>query len=183
MEAGAIIIGQFEGEKAPEGAAAAADKKLGGAIAAMVKQGDIKGKLNEITLIHSLGKLPAGRVAIVGLGKKKELTVNKMSGAFAEALRFLRGKNVSDVASIVLGDGVNDIKAEDAVTTMAEGAILGLYTFKQYMTKKENGNQEIKTITITGQNKSAIEKAIEKGKIVGEAVNWARDMVNEPSNH
>jgi leucyl aminopeptidase len=183
LDTGAILVTHFEGEKTPEGAAAAADKKLGGAIAGMIKQGDIKGKLNEITLIHSLGKLPAGRVAVIGLGKKKELTVNKIGGAFAEALRFLRGKNVSAVASIVIGDGVNDIKTEDAVTAMTEGAILGLYTFKQYVTKKENGNGEIKTITITGENKSLMEKAIEKGKIVGEAVNWARDMVNEPSNH
>ena len=80
IDTGAIIVSQFEGEKAPEGATDATDKKLGGAIAEMIKQGDIKGKLNEITLIHSLGKLPAGRVCIIGLGKKKELTINKMTG-------------------------------------------------------------------------------------------------------
>lgn len=67
----AIVVNHYEGMKRPEGDAAAADKALGGAITQLIKQGDIKGKSNEITLIHSLGKLPAARIVVTGLGKKK----------------------------------------------------------------------------------------------------------------
>jgi leucyl aminopeptidase len=88
----AIVVNHFEGAKRPEGAAAAIDKILGGAISNLVKQGDIKGKLNEITLLHSLGKLPAGRIVVLGLGKKQELNLNKVRGAMAEVCRYLRAK-------------------------------------------------------------------------------------------
>ena len=181
-KADAIVVNHFEGMKRPEGDAAAADKILGGAIAQLIKQGDIKGKLNEVTLIHSLGRLPAGRIIVVGLGKKKELTINKIRGAVAETCRYLRSKGVTSVASTAQGVGINSITTEDAVQAMTEGALLGLYAFRRHITKKENNFGEIKNFTIVGREKRQMEKAIDKGTILAEAANWARDMVNEPSN-
>jgi leucyl aminopeptidase len=177
-----IVVNHFEEMKRPEGDAAAVDKALDGAIAQLIKQGDIKGKLNEVTLIHSLGRLPASRIIVVGLGKKKELTGNKIRGAVAETCRYLRGKGVTSVASITQGDGINEIKSDEAIQAMTEGAMLGLYAFRRHITKKENNFGEIKQFTIVGKEKRQLEKAIEKGKILAEAANWARDMVNEPSN-
>jgi leucyl aminopeptidase len=182
IKADAIMMNHYEGMKRPEGEAAAVDKALGGAITQLIKQGDIKGKLNEVTLIHSLGRLPAGRIAVVGLGKKKELDTNKIRGALAEACRYLRGKGIASVASGVQGAGIDNIKIDDAVQAMTEGTVLGLYTFRRHMTKKENDSGEIKQFTIIGKEKRLLEKAIEKGQILAEAANWTRDLVNEPSN-
>jgi len=181
-KAGAILVTHYEGVKSPEGEAAAADKVLGGAISSLIKQGAIKGKLNEITVLYSLGKLPAERVVIIGLGKKKELTADKIRGAAAESCRYLRGKGATDIAAVAIGAGENGIKSDEAVRAITEGALLGLYTFKRHMTKKEDDNKEINTLTIYATNKSQAEKAIVPGKVVAEATNWARDMVNEPSN-
>ncbi|OGN97581.1 MAG: leucyl aminopeptidase [Chloroflexi bacterium RBG_13_51_18] len=182
IKTGAIIINHYEGLRQPEGAAADIDKKMDGAILKLIKQKDIKGKLNEITLIHSMGKLPAGKVVVLGLGKKQELTVNKLRGAIAETCRYLRGKSITSVASVITGEGINRIKTEDAMQAMTEGAVLGLYAFRKYITKKENDFGEIKELTIVGKIKKSIEQAINKGKIIAEAANYARDMVNEPSN-
>ena len=182
IKAGAIIVNHFEGVKRPEGDAAAVDKALDGAISDLIKQGDIKGKLNEITLLHGMGRLPASRIVVTGLGKKKELTANKVRGAVAETCRYLRGKGVTSAATIVQGAGTNEIKNDDAVQALTEGALLGTYTFRRHITKKENNFGEIKEFTIVGREKRQIEKAIERGKILAEAANWARDMVNEPAN-
>ena len=183
IAAGAIIVTHYEGLKRPEGETATVDKALGGAIASLIKQGDIKGKLNEITLVHSLGKLPAGRIAVVGLGKQAELTLNKVRGAIAEAGRYLRGKGVTTVATIVMGAGVNGLKTEDAAQSVTEGARLGLYTFRRHKTKKSNDNSgEIKELQVVDKAKAIVNRAINKGTIIADAANWARDMVNEPSN-
>ena len=66
IEAGAIVVNFFEGMKHPEGETDTVDKALDGAISQLIEQGEIKGKANEITLIHSLGRLPAARVVVVG---------------------------------------------------------------------------------------------------------------------
>ena len=68
IKAGAIVVNLFEGMQHLDGDLATIDKALEGAITQLISQGEIKGKLNEITIIHSLGKLPAARIVIAGLG-------------------------------------------------------------------------------------------------------------------
>jgi leucyl aminopeptidase len=185
IKAGAIIVNHFEGRKRPEGDTAAVDKALDGAITQLIKQGDIKGKLNEITLLHSLGKLPASRIVVTGLGKKPELSINKVRGAVAETCRWLRQKGVTSIASVAQGAGTNGISLESAAQAVTEGALLGLYAFRRYITKKENDFGEIKEILIVCREKEKplSEQAITRGRILAEATNWARDMVNEPANY
>lgn len=185
IEADAIIVNHFTGTRQLSGDTAVVDRALDGAISKLIKQGDIKGKLNELTLLHSLGKLPADRIAITGLGKKQELTINKVRNAVAETCRYLRKKGVTSIASGAQGAGIKGINNESAAQAMTEGALLGLYTFRRYITKKENDFGEIKKLLIVGneREKPLLERAISKGRIMAEAANWARDLVNEPSNY
>jgi leucyl aminopeptidase len=185
VKTGAIIVNHFKGVKHPEGAAAAVDEALDGAISRLIKQGDIKGKLNEITLLHSLEKLPAERIVITGLGKKRELTVDKVRSTVAETCRWLRQKGVTGMATIVQGAGINKINIEDAAQAVTEGALLGLYTFRRHITKEENSFKDVKELVLVGDEKEKplIERAINRGRSMSEAVNWARDMVNEPGNY
>ncbi|MFC2002917.1 leucyl aminopeptidase [Chloroflexota bacterium] len=185
VKADAIIINFFEGTDQLEGDIANIDKALDGAISQLIGQGEIKGKLKEVTLIHSLGKLPASRVVVVGLGKKQELSQDKIRGAVAEACRLLRQKGVENIATIPLGAGIASISLEGSGRAIAEGALLGLYTFRQHITKAaEHG--EIKEFTIVGADNTKIpllEQRCNEGRILAEATNLARDMVNEPANY
>jgi leucyl aminopeptidase len=185
IKADAIIVNHFTGTRQLSEDTAVVDRALDGAISRLIKQGDIKGKLNELTLLHSLGKLPADRIAITGLGKKQELTISKVRNAVAETCRYLRKKGVTSIASGAQGAGIKGINKESAAQAVTEGALLGLYAFRRYITKKENDFGEIKRLLIIGneREKSLLERAISKGRIMAEAANWARDLVNEPSNY
>jgi len=184
-KADAIIVNLFEGTEQPDGDIATLDKALGGAISQLISQGEIKGKLKELTVIHSLGKLPADRVVVAGLGKRQELSPDKIRATVAETCRLLRGKNVENIATTPQGVGIADITLEGASQAITEGALLGLYSFRQHITKEaEHG--EIKQLTIVGSNKTALpslEKGSSGGRIMAEATNLARDMVNEPPNY
>lgn len=181
----AIIVNYFEGQEGLAGDIAALDKALNGAITQLIEQGDIKGKPDEITLIHSFGKLPALRVVISGLGKQQELDLNKIRGSAAETCRWLRNKGAATIATVTQGADINGISTEDAVQAVTEGAILGLYAFRKYITKKDDDFGEIKQLLIAGspEAKPAIKRAIARGKVLAEAANLARDMVNEPANN
>ena len=126
---GAIIINFFEETEHLDGDIAKIDNALDGAISELIRQGEIKGKLNEVTIIHSLGKLPAGRVVIAGLGKEKELSLDRVRGSVAETCRRLRQKGVDTVATIAQGSGIAGITLEKAAQAVTEGAILGVYSF------------------------------------------------------
>ena len=185
IEAGAIVVGFFEGMENPDADTAVVDKALDGAISQLIDEGEIKGKLNETTLIHSLGKLPAARVVVVGLGKQDELSPDKVRGAVAVTCRLLRRKGVGTVATVALGAGAGDITQEGSAQATAEGALLGLYTFRRHKTK--NGeDSEINELTIVVSDSaavSALEQGCRKGIILAEATNLARDMANEPANY
>ena len=185
IEAGAIIVNFFEGMPQLDGDIATIDRALDGVISRLISQGEIKGKLNEITIIHSLGKLPATWVVIVGLGEQQKLSRDKVRGAMAETCRFLRQKGVDDVATVAQGVGVAGISPESAAQAVTEGALLGVYSFRRHMTKEaEHG--EIKQLTIVGgdgANLSSLEWGGDKGRVLAEATNLARDMVNEPANY
>ncbi|MFC1933351.1 leucyl aminopeptidase [Chloroflexota bacterium] len=185
IEAGAIVVNFFEGMEHPEGDTATVDEALGGAISQLISQGEIKGKLNKITIIHSLGRLPAARVAVVGLGKQQELSLDRVRGAVAETCRLLRQKNVESIATVAQGAGIAGVTVERAAQAVTEGALLGLYSFRRHITKEaEHG--EIKQLTIVDADETklpALEQGCHKGRILAEATNLARDMVNEPANY
>ena len=180
-----ILLGIFENVKKLSGDLADVDKLLDGEVAKLIKQGEIKGKLSEITIVHSLGKLHAGRVVILGLGKSKELTADKIRIAFADACRTLRKKGAKHIDVTLIGVGINDVTAETSAQAIAEGAILGLYTFNRHITKKsDQGKIEgLVVIDRNPKNKTAIKRGVDTGVVMAEATNLARDMVNEPSNY
>jgi leucyl aminopeptidase len=185
VKSGALLVSHFENGEPLEGDAGVLDKLLGGAIARLVSLKEIKGKLGEATIIHTAGKLAAERIVVIGMGKKKELNLDKIRRATAEACRLLRRKGVETIASSAFGAGINEISLEDAAQAMAEGAWLGLYLFQQHITKPTDYG-EVKELSIVENDifkVPYVEKGISSGKIFAEAANLARDMVNEPANY
>jgi len=184
LEVNALIVNLFEGVGQPSGATAAVDKALDGAITQLIASGEIKGKLGEFTLLHTLGKIPARRVLVAGLGKQPQLTLDRIRSIMAEACRFLRGKGIKRVATITHGAGVGGIEPEKAAQAIAEGSILGLYTFRRHITKEPEAG-EIEELLIVERDKSKLpqlEKGCATGRVMAEATNFARDMINEPAN-
>lgn len=184
IEVDALIVNLFEGVSQPGGATGAVDRALGGSIAELIAAGEIKGKLGENTLIHALGRIPAKRVIVAGLGKQSELTLDRIRRATAEACRYARGRGLKRVASIVHGAGAGGIEADSAAQAITEGAILGLYTFRRHITR-EPDNGPVDELLIVERDEGRLAQ-LEKGRSTGEAiagaVNFARDMINEPAN-
>jgi leucyl aminopeptidase len=180
----AIVIGVFE-QTTLEGETVQLDARMGGAIAQLITTGEIKGKLNELTVIHTLGKIPAGRVAVLGLGKKEQLTPDKVRAAVGEACRSLVKKKAGSVTFPLLGVGTGKIDVQTSTQVITEGAILGLYTFRKHISK-EADNGEMKQLTLMDNDRarlSPIQEGLHTGRIIAEATNLARDLVNEPANY
>jgi leucyl aminopeptidase len=183
LEVGGIIVGVFEGQTSLDGDAARIDGALGGVISQFVGSGEIKGRLSHLTLIYTLGKMPPQRVAVVGLGKRDDLTADRIRIAVAETCRTLRGAGATTVGAVALGAGAAAIETLTSAQAITEGMILGLYSFRKHITGAANG--EIKQLTILDRDVDklpALEEGMRRGKIVAGAASLARDLVNEPSN-
>ena len=81
-DADAIVVNLFEGVKSPGGGTGAVDAALDGAISALIADKEITGKQGETATIHTLGKLPARRVVVAGLGKRERFDTDVVRFGF-----------------------------------------------------------------------------------------------------
>ncbi len=180
----AVIVNLFEGVKSPGGATAAVDKALDGAISNLIKTGRIKGKLNEVTLIHTLGKIAPGMVAVAGLGKKAKFDAEGVRCVTSAACRSLRASGATRIATVLHGAGAGGMAPESVAQAVAEGSLLGLYSFRAHITKKPE-HKEVRQLTIVEQSRTKLLKiraGVKKGETLARAAIFARDMVNQPAN-
>ncbi|MBI4282721.1 MAG: leucyl aminopeptidase [Chloroflexi bacterium] len=185
VDAAAVVVNLFEGVQTPGGATGAADRALDGAISRLIAEGEIKGKKGEVTIIHTLGRIPPARVVVAGLGKQKDFSNEVVRQVMGTTCRRLRGAGVEKVATILHGAGIGGLDTGESAQAVAEGALLGLYTFKRHFTKTEDVEKEVKELTVVEMDAarlSTIQEALDRGRVFAEAAMLARDMVNEPSN-
>jgi len=183
-QAKAIIVNLFEGVHTPGGATGAVDKALGGAISQLITEGEIKGKKDELTLIHTLGRLPSSRVLVAGLGKQADFTLDVIRDLTGAALRRLRSASATTVATILHGAGIAGLETMACAQAIAEGAVMGTYRFARHKHNEEQ-EEEIEALSIVefDQEKlEAIRRGVERGQLLAQATNHARDMANEPAN-
>ncbi len=191
----ALVVNLFEGVQTPGGATAAVDGALSGAIRTLIQAGEATGKWGEQTLVHTLGKVPVGRVLVMGLGKKEQFTLDRVRIVSAEAAKRLRKIGARRIGSIVHGAGTSTgtgtspgaggFNAAEATQALVEGAVLGLYRFTRYKQENEDSRKRIESLTIVERDREklrAMGEAVRRGRIVAEATNAARDLVNEPGN-
>jgi len=141
--------------------------------------GELSGKAYECTLIHHPPGLVAVKLLVVGAGKKDKFNSVQRRRLAGTAVRYLRSRGVRDMAWVVYG-----AESElECIQTVVEGALLGDYDADRYKTER-NGQRGIDRLdlALSGPPGEEAEGARERGRILAEAQNFTRDLVNEPSN-
>lgn len=183
FEGDALAVGVFSDDAALQGPAAALDEALAGVIAELRASGEVTGAADEVTLLHTLGKIEPTRVAIVGLGARPKFNVDRVRRCASLATRTLRSAGARHVGLALAWaeSGVNLASAGRAAT---EGALLGLYDFTPYKTQRnDKPRKTIEALTIIGRGREpALRSAVQRGRILAESANLARDLGNEPPN-
>ncbi len=178
-----IVAGIFEGQKTLEGTAADLDRATSGLISAA--RTDITGKLNQTSMLYAPKGLTTKRILVIGLGKKKDLTLERVRGIAAKAACSARDAGLASAAlPLQLIPGTN-LKPEQKAAALSEGTLLGLYSFRQYKTEQDGGDvDKFRRVTIcTGKERSTVvAAAIRDAETLCAGVHLARDLVNHPGN-
>ncbi len=184
VECDALIVNLFEGVKQPGGGTGAVDRALDGAVATQIAEEEFAGKLGECMIVRPARAFPAKKVVVVGLGKSENFGVAEILKASASAARKAKELKAARVASILHGAGIAGLPPYDCARATALGAMLGAYEFTRY--KTENGKSSaidtIEIVEMEADKISDIQAGLDRAQTVGEAVTFARDMINEPSN-
>jgi len=157
------------------------DTLLNGLVSELYTNGEFKGGLGELLTLHPMGRLATKRVIVVGLGTQDKITSQSLRRASAIAARHAQNTGAHSITLALQWQGTqDDVQAE------VEGALLGLYTFRMYKHSEQSSNgKDVSEISVLTENSTAsasIERAIEEGRALAEATNFARNLVNEPPN-
>ncbi len=126
---------------------------------------------------HSHVLLHAERRLYVGLGEAAKVTGDTVRRACGTAAKLLQAKGRTQVA-LELGEWTKH--AQEAV----EGAVLGAYRFDEFQPPKAGDppRSQLETLTLVADDPDGIAAAGERGRIMAEATNFARQIGNQPGN-
>ena len=186
VEADVAIVGTFAGEALP------------GVAAAVVEDGDFKAGYKQTLLLYTRGRgqmdgssrggveaaggqMAARRLLLVGLGKRDEVTAERLRQAYATAVKKVAELGVASVA-IEASQGAA-IPRNEVVRAVADATLLALYRFDQFKgsESKKDGQTSgrIERATIVGGGDGAADE-IKLAQTVYDGVKLARDLGNEP---
>ena len=174
-----ILVGLFEGVDV---STSALDQALDGVVSELARAGDLRGKLNEVTVVYSRGAIPAPRVILVGLGKAEETSPDRVREAAAAGARKARELGCKSIAAAVFGAG--RLEASLAAQSLVEGALLGLYRWRANHTNPVD-RENLESLTVVepdAANLGVVEAGVSAGRAVAAGVYRARDLVNQSPN-
>jgi leucyl aminopeptidase len=166
IEADALIVPVFEGRR---------DERFGAA--PLLDAGEVSGKMLELTVLHSPEGMAAKRIVLAGAGKPERFDSAELRKLAGAAVRALKAKSIKTIALAL----EESWRSADSAAAAVEGAVLGDFEPDRYKTGNDKKSLEAFTVVAPGAD-GAFAAAFERGRIVAEAQNYTRALVNEPAN-
>ncbi len=179
IDAQSLAVAVFKDEKATDGFLKELDEAVGGLISSVIDSGELKGKEGETVYLHLTGSngLKSRRLLLVGVGDSAEYTMAEASQMAGTAVRALRARSVKSIAIIPRLDG----DAERIGSVVAQGSVIAMFEPDKYRTTdKEERLVDQVTVVIDGADEAALKRGVDEGRVIGESVNFTRDLANEP---
>jgi leucyl aminopeptidase len=182
LDVQALAVAVYKDEKPAEGFLKKLDELSGGLVQSAIEAEEFSGKEGETAYFHLVGnnKLKSRRLLLIGVGDEKEYKGPQVSQMAGTAVRSLRSKNAKTIAVVPRLSGNNEETARRAV----EGAYIALFDPDKYRTiDKEQKTIDQLVISVDGGDQAALDRGVSAGKIVGESINFTRDLANEPGGY
>lgn len=155
------------------------DELLHGLVSERHQDGEFKADQGELLTIHPLGRLNVKRIIVVGLGALEKISSQSIRRGSAIAARHLQHTGAREI-TLALQWEDERIGVEQAIQAEVEGALLGLYTFSNYRSGEKSEGVTKLTVQAQESRRAEYERGLSKGRILAEATNFARDLINEP---
>ena len=185
-----LVLPVFEGPEAGPGV----EEVRGIDLLDLLRGAQIRGRVGETFLVPNAGidGLAARAVLLVGVGPRAEAGPTAVRRAAGRAARRLGDART---VATTLPRAAGRAPAAESLQAVVEGFLLGAYRFERYKSKPKG--PEGKRRTSSDRTRPASPKitflvpprlapraataAIRRGRVIAEAQNWARDLVNTPA--
>lgn len=155
------------------------DKASGGLLRELYRNTEFKGKPMETLMLHRVYGLPTPRLLLVGCGDRAKLTPLTLARMAGTAVRFLKQRSIPDATLYLDGD----LATEANVAEIANGAVAANFEVGGLKTQDKDSNTLFALLRVATESGAAeLQSALQKGRILGESQNFARNLANLPGN-
>ena len=178
IETDLVVIPVFEDDDLSD--ESELDAASGGEIGRARSRGEFKGKPFDLFMTPVSGwKSP--RVTLIGAGRRKDCSGDTLRRIAVTAGLGARTRRIPRIA-IVYRPGT-PVSPEVAAQALAEGAILANFEGASYQTV-EQPRPWVESVELrVAGDAAALERGLERGRVLGECSNIARALSNEPGNN
>ncbi len=187
-EADLAVLPIYQGKTPLRGSAREADRALKGAIKRMLASGEFRAEPRQrraVPRIESHKGIRPRRLLLMGMGEADDLTPDLLRGVAAAAARSARDMRLETFHAEIPGPA---LKAPADVQAQAwlEGAVMGLYRMDAY--RKKDADEKpgrVRSLVLMARDReeaASLHRGVKRGLAMGEATNFARDLVSHPAN-
>ncbi len=151
------------------------DSKIDQAIKESINE--MEGKFGKIAIVNTLGKIPAKRILLAGLGQKEKINNDSFRFVAGKIAKEVRERNLSDFAIIVPNSSVCEPSL--SVSQIVEGCKLSLYAFDEYKKTKTKKSPNLAILVSKASQVLKIAKSAEK---ISDGVIFTKSLANLPPN-
>ena len=136
------------------------------------------------TYATKLASHPYKKVVVMGLGEKKDLSVEKVRQALGKMVTSTKCWLLSSFTTNVVEKAMDNKCGQEMLgRAAAEGLLLANYGFTKYFAKeKQEKKKPLSIAALQWSGGNAFSEGLKVGRVIAEAANMTRDLVNEPAN-
>jgi leucyl aminopeptidase len=181
VETDLLVLPVFEGESLLPAVPGLSDATAGAVDRALASR-EVQGKPFELFLTPVVKGWKSTRVALIGAGPQADFSLERLRRVATAAGLAARQRRISRLAFVSRGT----VEAAAGVQATAEGLMLATFNSDRYKSSHDHigpapDQMQIVVAPAAGAD-AALERAVERGYVLGESSNLARDLCNEPSN-
>ncbi|OCX19233.1 leucyl aminopeptidase [Stutzerimonas xanthomarina] len=159
------------------------DAASAGAIATVLKRGDLQGKPGQTLLLQQLPGIKAERVLLVGTGKADELDNRQWRKVVTAVTGALKNLGGSDAALALQDVQIKGRNAYARTRILVEVLAGGQYVFDRFKSKKADAHPLSRITLLSDKAEQAqVEQAANHAQAITTGMNFARDLGNLPPN-
>jgi leucyl aminopeptidase len=160
-------------------------------VARMIEVGAVTGKSNDVQMQLLDGKKPR-RLIVVGLGNRDKFSLECMREGGATLAKAVRKQQIKSVAMILprtpaqmpgYPGAKHKLSSEVAPQAVVEGFLLASFKYAEYKGTASEAKDRPGQVALTIVAPSSAKAAIDRGRISGDAQNFARTIATRPGNN
>ncbi|MDP3765229.1 MAG: M17 family peptidase N-terminal domain-containing protein, partial [Nanoarchaeota archaeon] len=177
-ECDTLLVSLFKNKAKLDSVVSKIDSEFGSIISSCLKDGYFNGEKDEVKTLYK-GNV---KLSLLGLGEENKLTLEAMTDSTACALRKLRDAGFKRIGIALDSFPLGKFNDEIGIEKLTIAALLGLYNFIDFKTKNREKIKYVEKVALFSDKYQRYKVVADNVKIIAEAVNKTRDLINTPPN-